>query len=251
MKQKPKNLNEEGMEVSPINGLKSPSDIASLANATKYDLRNYSHKDALALRVAYLADKTWIRDTYDPHCVWSSSHGTAKRTGEHSSWGFGKPQLIGMVDKVTSLLKRKYSENPEKLKELISECSLSESEIERSICRSKERPFLFRTSSESEINARDYVFEEYRPKDLKYWTVKAEQRDNETSALTLGRLYLSDIARRAYSELTGKRDFPKESSFVERVVKSIDTHQSENLAKAAGLVNAAINSMEIYQAIFR
>ena len=244
MKTKPEFLNEEGMTVSPFNGLKQLSNLANLARATKYDLRNYSEKDSLALILAYLANKTWIEPSRTPGVIWCSTDGAAKRTGRYSWMGIGKPILLGMAEKVASLLKRKYSKNPEKLKDFISVCKLSDNEIDDYIDRSKGRPFYFRTSSKSEVNKCPSLSEDQ--KDYYLEMTIEESKPTYTSegenALQLGRLYLSDIASRAYSELT-RSDFSKQNSFIERVAKSIDSQQLETNLKTESLLSSAANSI--------
>ena len=246
MKQKPAFLDDEGMISSP-NGYKSLSNLASLGNMSKYDLRNYSEPDALALRIAYLTDKTWLRN-HEPNCEWSSLHGAAKRTGEHKAWGIGKPKLIVLMEKMVSLLKRRYSQAPEKLKELISPNNLSEEEMDKLIQDSKVKTLYFNTTSDEEVNECKSL-EGWRKQYYLAQTVNREI-DSPRRALVLGRLYLSDVARRAYSELTGN-PILEEDSFIERVANSIDAHQARKFVEGESLLRSAVNSMEIYQGIFR
>ena len=237
-------MNDKG-EIECINGYHRFSEVACLGYMTKYDVRNYSQRDALALRIAYLVDKTWIRK-YVPN-GWSSIHGAAKRTGEHRAWGIGKPLLEGMVEKVTRLLKRTYSNDPERLKDLVSTHTLSEAELKWLIYKHKVENLSFVTASEVEINARTDISDEWRPSYLRGTVDQSE----DSEALILGRAYLSDIAMNAYVQLTNTLNISKDDSFVGRVLKSIDTLQGESNARAALLIYQAIDSLEIYRAIFR
>ena len=215
MKQKPKNLDETGCEVSEYNGTRSYRNTIRVNELTKYDLRNYSEKDALALRIAYLADKTWHR-IYIPYGS-SSADGTQKMIGHRFPQVEGKPLLNSMLEKISSLLKRKYSENPEGLKGLISDSDLNKEETDDCIrYHKKQSPFL-RTASRFEVD--NHLYE--CAKSRQY--IKPEEEgigQKEACALRLGRLYLSDIAKRAYSELTEDNSFSKENSFVEQVLPS-------------------------------
>jgi hypothetical protein len=245
---KAKRENQEGIVSLRSEGDFGHFELSTLVDTmTKYDLRNYSEKDSLALRIAYLADKTWIRD---PMPKWSSLHMSPKQVGRNSG-GERRLMLTGMVERTINVLKNKYQGNPEELKDLVSECSLSEEETNDLIRYSKEYSFGFNTASESEIRKCERIKE--KEKDL---YVKCDAiRDHKDSpryncALTLGRLYLSDIAMRAYSELSGKEREPKGETFIEKVLKSVTDQDIKNVSKTNDLFLRFVNQYEIYQSIF-